>query len=538
MYPNGPILFCAITTAVVRNMGEHMGSLTLLAAVIVIVRTGVLARLGAGCSEPLGNRANTWVRPYRGYGDSQVWFSLQPFYFCNQVGFCIKKDTILESQTKPFCMLNSYFALSVNKTSIRTEILAGVSTFLATMYIIVVNPAILSQTGMPFSGVLTATVVLSCFCSVMMGLYARNPIVVAPGMGLNAFFTFTVVKGMNVSYQTALGAVFWAGVVFLLLSVFNIRTYIVTAIPKQLRYAISAGICLFITFIGLVNAGFIVANPATLVGIGNVTQPSHIIFLIGLMVTAVLVVRRIMGGIILGIIVVTLLAISIGRWWGDAPVVVWRGLFSSPDFSLLLQLDFTGSLKLALLPVIFAFLFTDLFDSLSTFVGVAEAADLRDASGEPRHVKQSLLTDAVATTLGGLLGTSPGTAYIESAVGVEQGGRTGLTAVTAGLLFLPFMFFSPLLSVIPAIATAPALILVGVFMMKPVTRIRWTQLDDAIPAFLAMILIPLTYSITQGIIWGFLSWTVIKLAVGKRHEVSITLILIDLLAVTALVLGH
>ncbi|MDJ1473601.1 NCS2 family permease [Cytophagaceae bacterium DM2B3-1] len=435
-------------------------------------------------------------------------------------------------------MLEKYFSLHTNQTSVRTEILAGISTFLATMYIIVVNPAILSQTGMSFSGVLTATVLLSFFCSIMMGLYAKNPIVVAPGMGLNAFFTFTAVKGMGISYQTALGAVFWAGIIFLLLSIFNIRTYIVAAIPKQLRYAISAGIGLFITFIGFVNAKFIVANPATLLGIGDITKPDQIIFIVGLFITTILVIKRVTGGIIIGILSTTLLAVSIGRIWGSTPIVTWNGAFASPDFSLLFQLDIAGSMQLSLLPVIFAFVFTDLFDSLSTFVGVAEAANLQDKAGEPRNVKQSLLTDAVATTLGGLLGTSPGTAYIESAVGVEQGGRTGLTAVTAGLLFLPFMFFSPLLSVIPAIATAPGLILVGVFMMKPVTQIHWNELDDAIPAFLAMVLVPLTYSITQGIIWGFLSWTIIKLVLGKTKEVSIALILIDIAAIVALVLEH
>lgn len=435
-------------------------------------------------------------------------------------------------------MLEKYFSLHTNQTTVRTEILAGISTFLATMYIIVVNPAILSQAGMSFSGVLTATVLLSFFCSLMMGLYAKNPIVVAPGMGLNAFFTFTAVKGMGISYQTALGAVFWAGIIFLLLSVFNIRTYIVAAIPKQLRYAISAGIGLFITFIGFVNAKFIVANPATLVSIGDITKPDQIIFIVGLLITAILVIKRMTGGIIIGILSTTLLAVTIGRIWGSTPIVNWNGAFASPDFSLLFQLDIAGSMQLSLLPVIFAFVFTDLFDSLSTFVGVAEAANLQDEAGEPRNVKQSLLTDAVATTLGGILGTSPGTAYIESAVGVEQGGRTGLTAVTAGLLFLPFMFFSPLLSVIPAIATAPALILVGVFMMKPVTQIHWSELDDAIPAFLAMVLVPLTYSITQGIIWGFLSWTIIKLVLGKTKEVSIALILIDIAAIVALVLEH
>lgn len=238
--------------------------------------------------------------------------------------------------------------------------------------------------------------------------------------------------------------------------------------------------------------------------------------------------------------------IPIGRLWGDASainfgntqLVTWQGIFSSPDFSLLFQLDLVNSLKVSLFPVIFAFVFTDMFDSISTFVGIAEAADLYDENGEPQNVKKSLMTDAVATLLGGILGTSPGTAYIESAVGIEQGGRRGLTAITAGLLFLPFMFLSPLLSIVPAIATAPALIIVGVFMMKPIAKINWSELDDAVPAFLALVLIPFSYSITQGIIWGFLSWTIIKVSVGKSKEVSLALWIIDAFALVALFWGH
>jgi len=331
-----------------------------------------------------------------------------------------------------------------------------------------------------------------------------------------------------------------------LLSIFNVRTQIVKSIPKQLRYAISAGIGLFITLIGFANAKFIVPNPATMIGIASIHDPIIITFLLGLAITIVLLTRHIQGGIIIGILLTTLIAIPIGRWWGDAStinfgqktLVTWQGIFSAPDFSLLFQLDIINSLKISLLPVIFAFVFTDLFDSLSTFVGVAEAANLYDEDGEPRNIKQSLLTDAVATTMGGLLGTSPGTAFIESAVGISQGGRTGVVAITAGILFLPFMFLSPLLSIIPAIATAPALILVGVLMMKPVTKINWDKLDDAIPAFLAMVLIPFTYSITQGIIWGFLSWTIIKLINGKAKEVSWMLLVIDIFAIWALYLGN
>jgi AGZA family xanthine/uracil permease-like MFS transporter len=424
-------------------------------------------------------------------------------------------------------------ALNPSAPSRRTELLAGVSSFLATAYIIVVNPSILSQAGMPFSGVLTATVLVCFFGSLMMGLYARNPIVVAPGMGLNAFFTFSVVRGLDVPYPTALGAVFWAGVVFLLLSVFNIRTRIVQAIPRPLRYAIAAGIGLFITLIGFENAGFIVDNPATLISFARLNPPL-LVFLFGLLLMALLMVRRVPGGVLIGIVLTTLAATSLGRLWGDRVVVTAAGWVAAPDFSLLLALDWVGSLRWSLVPVIFAFVFTDLFDSLSTFVGIAEASGLVDEHGEPRHVRQSLLTDAVATTLAGLVGSSPGTAYIESAVGIEAGGRTGLTAVVAAVLFLPFLFLSPLLSVIPAIATAPALVLVGVFMIRPVTKIDWQLLDEAIPAFLAMVLIPFTYSITQGIIWGFLSWTALKVGTGRAREISPTLWIIDAFAVAAL----
>ena len=438
-------------------------------------------------------------------------------------------------------MLDKYFSLSANKTNIRTEVIAGITTFVAAMYIIVVNPAILSQTGLSFSAVLTATVILSAFSTLAMGLYANNPILVAPGMGLNAFFTYSVVLGMKIPVETALGAVFWAGVFFMLLSIFNVRKYIIQAIPKQIRYAISAGIGLFITLIGFANAKFIIPKAMPIIG----PAPLDIIivtFIIGLIITSILVAKNIKGALIIGIIITTIISIPIGRLYGDASLinfgiptlVSWNGLFSAPDFSLLGKLDLVGSLKLAIWPVTFAILFTDMFDSLSTFVGVAEAADLTDEKGEPRNIKKSLIVDAFATGFAGFLGTSSGTAYIESAAGVQQGGRTGLTAVVAGLLFLPFMFFSPLLSMVPAIATAPALILVGVFMLKPILKINWMTFDDAIPAFLAMVLIPFTYSITQGIIWGFLSWTLIKLSMGKYKEISFTLIIIDIFAIIML----
>ncbi|GGH36399.1 NCS2 family permease [Dyadobacter endophyticus] len=423
----------------------------------------------------------------------------------------------------------------LRKEQISTEILAGISSFLATAYIIVVNPSILSQTGMPFPAVLTATILVSFFSSLMMGLYANNPILVAPGMGLNAFFTYTAVLTDGLSWQVALGTVFWSGIFFLILSAFNIRAYIVKAIPKPLRFGIAAGIGLFITLIGFANAKFIVPNPATMISLGNLNAPT-LTFIAGLLVTVILLIRNVKGSILIGIVITSLLAWPIGRWWGGTETVITIDhLVSKPDFSLLFQLDLVHSLRWSLAPIILAFVFTDMFDSLSTFVGLAEASNLLDENGEPRNIRRSLMVDAISTTIAGLTGSSPGTAYIESAVGIEQGGKTGLTAVTGAILFLPFLFLSPLLSAVPSIATAPALVLVGVFMMKPVIRISWNDLSEAFPAFLAMVLIPFTYSITQGIIWGFLSWTALKLLSGRAKDISIALIIIDIFAILALI---
>ena len=439
--------------------------------------------------------------------------------------------------------MEKFFKFKETGSDLKTEILAGLTTFLATMYIIIVNPSILSQTGMPFSGVLTATILVSAFSSIMMGIYAKNPIVLAPGMGINAFFTYTVVIGMGVDWHVALGAVFWSGIIFLLLSIFHVRTLIVKAIPQQVRYGTAVGIGLFIALIGLVDAKFIVANPATIVSLGAM-NPITITFLAGFVVTIILVIKKIKGALILGIMATTLLSIPIGRLYADASainygvptLVTYKGLFAMPDFSLLFSLNLVDSLKLSLLPVIFSMLFVDMFDSLSTFIGVAEAGNLKDAEGEPLRIKESLIVDSFATFFAGLTGSSAGTSFIESAAGIEEGGKTGFTAVVAGLLFLPFLFLSPLLSVVPSIATAPALLLVGVFMTAPISKINWKKLDDAIPAFLGMFLIPLTFSITQGIIWSFLSYTVIKVAIGKRNEVHWMLYVIDAFAILALFL--
>lgn len=429
--------------------------------------------------------------------------------------------------------------MTTHRPPLRTEIMAGVSTFLATFYIIIVNPAILSGAGMPFSAVLTATVLVSCFGSLMMGLYAKNPIVVAPGMGINAFFTYTAVKGFGLSYEEALGTVFWSGVIFLVLSLFKTREKIIQAIPVPLRHAVSAGIGLFICFIGFQNAHFIIGNPATLVSMAPFKDPVSLTFLAGLLLTGILLARKVSGAIIFGIIFTTLLAWPIGRWWGDGSAINFgtptlvnlTGVFAMPDFSLVLKADILGSLKYAYLPVLFVFTFTILFDGISTFVGLAEASGLKDPDGSPRNMRKSLLTDSLATLFAGLVGSSSGTAYIESAVGIKAGGRTGATAVTAGLLFLPFMFFSPLLSIVPSVATSIALVLVGSFMVLPLTKVQWSQADEAIPCFLTLVLIPFTYSLSTGISFGFLSWTVLKLLSGKTAEVSPILVVITLLSV-------
>ncbi|NWO11277.1 NCS2 family permease [Chromohalobacter salexigens] len=425
------------------------------------------------------------------------------------------------------------FGIRAQGSTPRTEILAGIATFLASMYIIVVNPTVLSDAGVPFSSALTATVLVSFFGSVMMGFYAKNPILVAPGMGINALFAYTMVLGAGMEWQTALGCVFWAGVIFALLAAFNARQLVIDAIPAQLRYAIACGIGLFITTIGLVNAQFIVPNPVTVVGMASL-DPVLVTFLIGFAVTAWLVVRNVPGALILGIVFTTLASVPIGRLWGDgsryfpegmasSTLVNFNGVFSMPDLSGLMALDLWGSLSVAYWPFIFVLLFTTFFDALSTFMGVSEAGDLKDADGNPRNIRRSMIVDASAALISGPLGTSPANAYVESAAGISQGGRTGLVAVVVAVLFLPFLFLSPLLSLVPAIATAPALILVGVFMMDPIRKIHWHQFDDAIPAFVAMVLIPFTYSITHGIAFGFLTFVIVKLAVGKTQEIKPTM---------------
>jgi len=408
-------------------------------------------------------------------------------------------------------------------------------------YIIFVNPSILSQTGMPFEGVLFATVLVCAVSSVFMGLYANLPFALAPGMGINAFFTFSLVMGMGVPWQTALGAVFVSGVVFIVLSVLKVRELIVQAIPDSIRYAVAAGIGLFLALIGLKSVNFIVGDPATLVSFGGLS-PQVIIFVVGLLGSGFLIIKKVRGALIYGIIGTSVIALIVSAivvaGGGDGFASPPEGVFSWPSTDVLFKLDIGGALAVGMILPIFTLLFTDMFDSISTFVGVSEVGGFIDQkTGQPENVGKALLVDAVSTTISGVLGTSSGTTYIESAAGVEEGGRTGLTAVVAGLLFLPFMFLSPLLSFIPSVATAPILVLIGIFMVRPLLKIEWSNFEVAIPAFLALILIPLTYNITQGIVWSFLVYSGIKVLRGKFGEIPVMLWIIDLFAILALILA-
>jgi AGZA family xanthine/uracil permease-like MFS transporter len=435
--------------------------------------------------------------------------------------------------------IEAYFELGKNVTNIRTEVLAGIATFLMMAYIIVVNPGILSKAGMPFSGVLFATVIVSALSSIAMGLYSNLPYSLAPGMGINVFFTFSIVLGMGIGWQTALGAVFISGICFIILSLTGLRTGIVKAIPVSLRLGLAAGIGLFLALIGLESVGFIVPNKETVVGFGGVTL-TIILFITGMIFTAVLLIRRVTGAFIIGIFFTSFLSLIIsfaGSWagWLKTPLVTMPDrIFALPTLDVFFKLDIPGALTVGMIMPVFTFLFVDLFDSLASFVGIAEAARLVDEDGTPTNIGKALLVDAFSTTISGLLGTSSGTVYVESAAGIEEGGRTGLTAVVTGLLFLPFAFLSPVLAFIPAAATAPVLVLVGVFMARPLMDIRWKNFEESIPAFLAVILIPLTFSITQGVIWGFLVYTFIKLFLGKAKEVHWIIYAIDFFSIISL----
>ena len=420
------------------------------------------------------------------------------------------------------------------RADVSREALAGLTTFFTMAYIVVVNPAVLSGsgTGMPFSGVMTATVLLSFSMTLLMGLYADLPFAVAPGMGLNAFFAYSVVLGRGVPWPVALGAVFWAGVLFVAISATPLRARIAEAIPPDLRAASAAGIGLFLAFIGLKNAGFIVADAATFVRLGALDRKVAL-SLGGGLLTVWMMRRRSPLAFLSGIFAVT------GAAWATGLIAAPMSFVSRPDFtSVFLKLDARAALAPALWSTAAVFLFTDLFDSISTFVGVAHATGLVDGQGQPRNLKEGLLVDAFATLGAGLAGTSSGTAYIESVSGIEMGGRTGLTSVFTALCFLPCFFLGPLAAMVPPYATAPTLVIVGALMFRSIKHVGFERLEDALPAFLTVALIPLTFSITQGLLWGFVSHAVLYVLAGRRRELPPARIAVALVAVVLLVAEH
>jgi AGZA family xanthine/uracil permease-like MFS transporter len=414
------------------------------------------------------------------------------------------------------------------------DIIGGITTFFTMAYIVVVNPSILSTpgTGMPFTGAMTATVLIAFSMTLLMGLYARLPFAVAPGMGLNAFFAFTIVLQQQVPWQTALGMVFWAGVLFLLVSATPLRETIALAIPPGLRLAAAAGIGLLLTLIGLRNAGLVEADPATLLRLGTLDHRAAFL-LAGVLVAVMLQRRHNPLAYLTSIVLVT------GGAWMLGYALPPERIVSAPDFSsAFLQLDIAGALQLALLPAIISILFTDLFDSLSTFIGVASAARLTEPDGRPLNLKRGLIVDAIATLGAGLAGTSSGTAYVESIAGIRMGARTGRASVVTALCFLPCFFIGPLAAAVPGYATAAVLILVGLSMFQSVTMLDFASLEDSLPAFMTIVLIPLTLSITQGILWGFLLHALLYTVVGRAKDVGWVLWTLAVLSAGLLVIAR
>lgn len=426
-------------------------------------------------------------------------------------------------------MLEKFFKLSENKTNVRTEIIAGITTFMTMAYILAVNPGILAAAGMDQGAVFTATALSAAIATLVMALLAKLPFALAPGMGLNAFFAFTVCIGMGHTWQFALTAVFLEGIIFVLLTAFNVRELIIKAIPINIKHAISVGIGLFIALIGFKNAGIVVGNDATLVHLGSIidikANPSPLVALITLVITGALLARRVKGALLIGIFVGTVIGIPFGitklPTSFDLTPPSLSPIFAKFEWSQILSMD------MAL--VLLTFLFVDLFDTVGTLIGVTSKANMLDKDGRIPRVKQALFADSIGTTLGAIMGTSTVTTYVESAAGVSEGGRTGLTAATTGVLFLLALFFSPVFLMIPSAATAAVLILVGVMMFTPITKIDLDDYTEAIPAFLTIVMMPFTFSIAEGIVFGMLSYVILKLISGRYKDITVVGVLLALL---------
>lgn len=429
-------------------------------------------------------------------------------------------------------MLDKLFKLKENRTTVRTEIIAGIITFLTMSYILVVNPSILGETGMDKSALFTATALATILGTLFMAFIPNLPIAQAPGMGLNSFFAFSVVLGLGYTWQMALTAVFIEGIIFIILTFFNIREMIVKSIPPTIKEAIPVGIGLFITLIGMKNAGIVVTNQNTIVSLGDISQPQIWVAAVGLVVTAVLYIRNIHGSFFIGIGAATLFAAAIGLvHWPDH-------IFSlPPDMSpVFMKFDTSNIFTLDMLIVVFTFLFVNLFDTIGTLLGVASKAGLIDKAGNFPQIKKALFADALGTTVGAIVGTSTVTSYVESASGVAAGGRTGLTAVSTAMMFAVALFLAPLFLMVPAAATAPALIIVGLFMISSVVNFNFADMSESLPAFLTMVLMPFTFSIAHGIVFGMVSYVVLKSLAGRVKQISPTMWVIFALLVFKLVL--
>ena len=412
-------------------------------------------------------------------------------------------------------MLERIFKLKANKTSVKKEFLAGITIFVTMSYIIFVNPQMMAESGMDYGASFVGTCIAASIACLFMGLYANWPVGLAPGMGLNAFFTYTVVGGMGYPWQIALGAVFWAGILFTIMSVTPLRKWMLEAIPISLRIAMGSGVGLFIGLIGLKNGGIIIGDSNTLLALGNLTEKSTFLSVLGFLIISVLSIRKISGSIIIGIFIITFIAILLG-------LIEFKGIISSPpDFlPVLFKLDIIGALDVAMISVIISFLFVNFFDTTGTLLGIANRAKLTNKLGEIKNIDKALKADSSSSVLGSFFGCAPVTSYVESSAGVEIGGRTGLTAVITGLAFLFSIFFSPLAEIVPSYATAGVLIYVAIIMLGDIKRLDWSDNTEILPALIIIIMIPLTFSIANGIALGFISYSVIKLTSNRYKEIS------------------
>ncbi|MTV49178.1 NCS2 family permease [Heliobacillus mobilis] len=424
-------------------------------------------------------------------------------------------------------LMDKLFHLSAKGTDVKTEILAGVTTFVALAYIIFVNPNILADAGIPKEAAIASTIYATVVATLLMGLWANFPIAVAPGMGLNAFFAYYVCGVLGLPWQTALGAVFFSGLLFLVLTLGGVRQAIIKAVPMNLKSAIGVGIGLFIAFIGLKNAGIIIADKATFVAVGHLTAPEPFLACIGMILTAVLIARNVKGAMLIGILGTTLLGMIAGV------VTIPKGIADIMSFTLpsvgptLLQLNIAGAWQYGIFSIIFTFTIVELFDNMGTLIGLTRKANLMDDQGNIENIDRALTTDAVGTLFSAIFGTSTVTSYVESAAGIAEGGKTGLTALTVSALFLISLVFAPLIGIVPGFATAPALILVGAMMLAEIKHVSFDDFTDGVPAFLTVIMMPLTFSIANGFAFGFISYTFLKSLTGRFKEVSIFMWLIS-----------